>query len=98
VRLRVTGLPEASPDGFYAVQVGAFQNRGNAERLRETMARGHGNSLVQVYDSPRGRLYRVLVGRAGEPETAQALVETLRVEGFRGFVLRVDGGGAGNRL
>ena len=98
VRLHVTGLPEAPADGFYAVQVGAFQNRGNAERLRETMARGHGSSLVQVYDSPSGRLYRVLVGRSGEPGTAQALAETLRAEGFRGFVLRVDGGGDRNRL
>jgi peptidoglycan lytic transglycosylase len=98
VRLHITGVPEAPADGFYTVQVGAFQNRGNAERLRESMARDHGNSLVQVYDSPRGRLYRVLVGRAGEPGTAQALAETLRAEGFRGFVLRVDGGGEANRL
>jgi rare lipoprotein A len=98
VRLRVTAVPENPAAGFYTVQVGAFQNRANADRLKQAMARDHGHSLVQVHDSPRGRFYRVLVGRAGEPAAAQSLAETLRAKGFPGLVLRVDAAGGGNGL
>jgi rare lipoprotein A len=91
VRLRVVGLPEQEPPGgFFAVQIGSFRDRGNAQRLREAMARQHGAADIQRYDSPRGLFHRVVVGRAQDLPAAEDLLSRLRAQGHDGFVVRVD--------
>jgi rare lipoprotein A len=91
VRLRVVGLPDQqSQEGYYAVQIGSFRDRGNAERLRENMAREHGAARVEAYDSPKGRFHRVLVGRVEDVAGAERLRSKLEEQGYRGFVVRVD--------
>jgi rare lipoprotein A len=94
VRLRITALPDARTAGFYSVQVGSFQNRQNADRLRQAIAPEVGTSFLQTYDSPRGRFYRVLVGREPEMSGALALLESLRMRGLKGIVLRIDASSA----
>jgi cell division septation protein DedD len=98
VRLRVVGLPGAIPPGFFAVQVGSFRSRQNAERLRQSLARRHGAAFIQNYDSPRGLFYRVLAGHERELSGAEVLAEKLRAEGHPSFVVRVDENSAGNSL
>lgn len=98
VRLRVIGLPEQPAAGFFAVQVGAFRNSTNAERLRATLARDHGFASIQKYDGPRGLFYRVLVGRENDLPDAETLAQKLRKRDFTAFVVRVDENPDRNRL
>lgn len=90
VRLRIVGLPQTMPEGVFAVQVGSFRSRQNAERLKESLARKHGAAFIQKYDSPRGLFYRVLVGDERDLAGAETLAEKLRRERLSGFVVRVD--------
>ncbi len=88
VRLQVIAMPEV-PEGYYAVQVGAFRDRSNAERQREKLARRFGNArLVSRADTPE--LWRVVVGQEASSEQAAELAATLRTEFGPAFVVRVD--------
>jgi rare lipoprotein A len=92
VRIEVIRAPERVPPGIFGVQVGAFRDRVNAERLRAEMQSRYGSArLVQRADSPD--LWRVLVGSEATEEGANGLAERIRKE--RGeksaaFVVRVD--------
>ncbi len=98
VRLRVVSLPQTPAGGFFAVQVGSFRNRANAERLRERLEREHGAALIQKYDAPQGPFYRVLVGRESDMPGAESLAARLRHQDFTPFVVRVDEIPAGDGL
>jgi rare lipoprotein A len=77
--------------GEFTVQVGAFADRGNAERLRDRLLARYQPIFIQDYDSPTGHFYRVRVGRAPSPDAAQKLAAQLRsTDGFQTFVLRLD--------
>lgn len=79
VRLEVLALPSTGAPENYAVQVGAFQNRSNAERLRAGMAHTYGTaSLVERPGNPP--LWRVLVGRETSEAAADALARRIRSE------------------
>ncbi len=99
VRLEVLSGPDPSL-GFFGVQVGAFRDQANAERLRERLSAVYPPVIVQPYDSPDGLFYRVRVGRFSSEEAARQLGDTLRSrEGFTPFVVRVDdpANGGGNQ-
>lgn len=49
--------------GNFSVQVGAFQNKANAERLKNKLARIHGNAHITEYDRGDIFFYRVRVGK-----------------------------------
>jgi len=93
VRLEVLQSPLMPTPGFFAVQVGAFQNRANAERLRADMEARYGVARL-VLRSGDPQLWRVLVGRAATVEDAGALAGRIRAEqdGKLGqaFVIRED--------
>jgi len=90
VRLEVLGNVDVTA-GFFTIQVGAFRERANADRLRDRLSLSYSPIYIQQYDSPDGTFYRVRVGRvSGEPE-AQEFAEKLRnTEGFSSFVVRLD--------
>jgi rare lipoprotein A len=93
VRLEVLQEPVTSAPGYYVVQVGAFQNHDNAERLRVEMEARYGAArLVLRPGDPQ--LWRVLVGRAATVDDAGALAGRIRAEqdGKLGqaFVIRDD--------
>jgi rare lipoprotein A len=91
VRLTVVGLPEREPPGaFYAVQIGSFRDKSNADRLRDTLTRQYGAVTLRPYDSPQGLFHRVLVGRTPDLAAAEELRQKLRSQGHSGFVIRVD--------
>jgi rare lipoprotein A len=93
VRLEVLQSPPIAPPGYFAVQVGAFAVRSNAERLCTEMGARYGAArLVLRPGDPQ--VWRVLVGRAATVDDAGALVSRIRAEqdGRLGqaFVIRED--------
>jgi rare lipoprotein A len=76
--------------GFFTVQVGAFQLKENAERLRVQLSASYSPVTIQEYDSPTGIFYRVRVGRVPSQEAAHQLAEQLRNEQFLPMIVRLD--------
>jgi peptidoglycan lytic transglycosylase len=90
VRLEVLGNVDVSA-GFFTVQVGAFRERANAERLRERLSVSYSPIFIQQYDAGDSSFYRVRVGRISGEEAAQQYADQLRSkEGFTPFVVRLD--------
>ncbi len=67
--------------GDFTVQVGAFMEKANAERLVKNLARKYKNPHWVVFDSPRGRFYRVRVGKCDNLQKAEALRQDLESKG-----------------
>lgn len=91
-RVRIELLSGPNPlVGEFTVQVGAFTDRGNAERLRERLLTHYQPIFIQDYDAPAGHFYRVRVGRVATPDAAQQLAVRLKnSDGFQTFVMRLD--------
>lgn len=92
VRLEILSAPAPAGPARFAVQVGAFQSRNNAERLRREMQAKYGAAhLVERAGKPV--LWRVLVGAESTQDGAAALAQKIRSENgskVRGFVVRLD--------
>jgi rare lipoprotein A len=95
VRLEViSGAPDPT-GGYFTVQVGAFRERANAERLRERLNAAYSPIFIQPFDSPDGTLYRVRVGKiTGEDAARQYAARLHAKEDFTTFVVRLDEGAA----
>ncbi|MGO9230770.1 MAG: septal ring lytic transglycosylase RlpA family protein [Bryobacteraceae bacterium] len=91
VRLEVIRLPENPEPGVFAVQVGAFRVRDNAERLRGAMAARYGAARL-VLQPGNPDLWRVLVGAEATTDGAAALAGRIHAETGEnsGFVVRLD--------
>lgn len=90
VRIEVLGNVDVTA-GFFTVQVGAFKDRGNAERLRDRLTLSYTPIFIQQYDSAEGTFYRLRVGKVSGEEAAKELAEQLRSkEGFTTLVFRLD--------
>jgi rare lipoprotein A len=99
VRVEVLGSVDPT-SGFFTVQIGAFRERENAERLRDRLSVSYSPVFIQQYDSPDGVFYRVRVGRISGEDAAHQFGEQLRGrEGFTPLVTRLDEGvsAGGNR-
>jgi rare lipoprotein A len=92
VRIEVIRAPEGAPVQRYGVQVGAFRDKGNADRVREEMEREYGSArMVPRPGNPP--TWRVLVGDVGTEDEATALAGQIRqksVERNTCFVVRID--------
>jgi rare lipoprotein A len=90
--VRIELLSGPSPSiGDFTVQVGAFSDRSNADRLRERLLARYQPIFIQDFDAPTGHFYRVRVGRVPNPDAAQRLAAQLRdTDGFQTFVVRLD--------
>ncbi|MBV8729446.1 MAG: septal ring lytic transglycosylase RlpA family protein [Acidobacteriia bacterium] len=92
VRIEILSVPPAIEGVGFAVQVGAFRDRGNAERLRQEMETRYGSArLVPRAGSPE--LWRVLVGSEPSEGQANALAARIRkdsAERMPAFVVRLD--------
>jgi rare lipoprotein A len=90
VRLEVLGNVDVNA-GFFTVQVGAFRDRANADRLRDRLSASYSPIFIQQYDLPDGAFYRVRVGKISGEDAAQQYADQLRSkEGFTPFVVRLD--------
>ncbi len=76
----------AAPDGGYrfTVQVGAFGNEENAALLVDKMKKNGFDAFIEK--DPSRPLYRVLVGRFGDPKQASRQARLLREEGLKPVV------------
>lgn len=92
VRVEIIRAPEGEPRGVFAVQVGTFRDRANAERLRGRMESLYGSArLVQRAEKPG--LWFVLAGREISEDAARALASRIRqnsIEKNDCFVVRID--------
>jgi rare lipoprotein A len=91
VRVEILSMPETIRTAGWAVQVGAYREKVNAERARIRMAAKYGNAKLVFRDGEPG-LWRVLVGAERTEEKADALRVKIRQEsGERNaFVVRLD--------
>ena len=91
VRVEVIGVPKASGSDLFAVQVGAFRDRRNAERYLVLMQSRYGSARIVVREGDPP-LWRVLVGSEKTEESVRALAAHLRLESAEhtAFVARLD--------
>src|SRR5208282_539051 len=79
VYLEILGLGEGGAiTGIFAVQVGAFGDRSNAERLKERIESQFGPVIIQDFDRGDGLFYRVRVGHESTEDAALFLAQGLR--------------------
>ena len=64
--------------GIFAVQVGAFRDRSNAERLKERIESQFGPVIIQDFERGGGLFCRVRVGHESTEDAACALAKSLR--------------------
>ncbi len=77
--------------GFFTVQIGAFKDRDNAERLRERMNEQYQPATIQQVALDGGTFYRVRVGKISGEQAAQKFADELRAkEAFHTMVIRLD--------
>jgi rare lipoprotein A len=99
VRLEVIPPPENPPEnppanlpaaaGLYAVQIGAYLSRANAERMQKSLQRRY-ESCRLVRREGATVLWRVLIGQETTEAAAQELAGRLRLEFGEVFVVRLD--------
>ena len=89
VKVQVIRAPARPEPEIFGVQIGAFKEKSNAERIRKKMEKRYGTArVIQREGSPP--LYRVVVGKAGSPEDAEKLADRIRAEENSAFVVRLD--------
>jgi len=64
--------------GIFAVQVGAFRDQSNAERLKQRIESQFGPVIIQDFNRGDGLFYRVRVGRESTEDAARSLAQSLR--------------------
>ena len=88
VRLEIISIPPTRAADVFAVQVGAFAARPDAERLAKDMQSRYGASRLVFRDEDQ--TWRVLVGLEPTVESAEALSQKLPKDLEPAFVVRVD--------
>jgi rare lipoprotein A len=90
VRMDVIRMPENAPPALFAVQVGAFRVRANADRIRAEMALRYGSARrIERPEDPG--IWRVMVGSETSLEGAQALLGRISKETeTKAFVVRLN--------
>jgi len=96
VRIEVLGgqIVRVAATG-YAVQVGAFADRDNANRLKSQLARRYDGVYVTILDGRSATYYRVRVGRFPSREQAVQLAQSLTPLGLPAIIVddALDGPG-----
>lgn len=70
--------------GNFTIQVGAFSDRNNAERLKAKLDKTYQNAHIQPFDNGRGILYRVRVTKCSSLEQAVQNEKMLASAGYDG--------------
>jgi peptidoglycan lytic transglycosylase len=77
VRLEILNPTVLETPGIFAVQVGAFRERSNADRLRDRIAERFQPVIIQSFDRGDGLYHRVRVGQESSEEAARELARQL---------------------
>jgi rare lipoprotein A len=91
VRLEILGVGVSSEPAIFAVQVGAFRDPANADRLKAIIEGQLGPVSIQRYDRGDG-FYRVRVGSESTEDAARELAAKLRSANLAAetFIVRVN--------
>jgi len=76
------------PDSGWAVQLGSFGDRQNAERLATTVSQNGFTAYLMPLKQPDKTLYRVRVGPRDSREKASELADRLAKNGYKGQVVQ----------
>lgn len=77
--------------GQFTIQIGAFRDQANANRLRDQMAKGNRESRISLATNKNDGLFRVQVGTYQDLMMAKQEMERLKTTGFPdAFVLAVE--------
>jgi len=76
-------LPVDYYSGNFTIQVGAFMDRNNAERLKNKLDQKFQNAHITVYDTGREVFYRVRVGRCSTLQQVDEYESIMIREGFK---------------
>ena len=92
VPVRLELLSGSNPTaGYFTVEVGAFKDENNAERLQVKLSAAYSPVYIQQVTLADGTFYRVRVGRVSGEDSAQQLADELQAKkGFTPFVVRLD--------
>jgi len=88
VRLQVISTPPTRAADMFAVQVQAFEQRSDAEHLRDQMEKKYGTARIVFRTGDQ--TWRVLVGLESTIEAANALAQRLEKDGGPAFVVLLD--------
>lgn len=91
VELTILAAPANPIPAQFAVQVGAFRQRANADRMQQLMTTAYGSAKLVVRQGDPA-LWRVLAGAEPSPDAAEALARRIRQEQnvSAAFVVRID--------
>ena len=92
VRLEILGIGQSTEPAVFAVQVGAFRDPANADRLKALIEQSYGPVEIQTFDRGDGIFYRVRVGHESSEDGARTLAANLRSANLATvtFVVRVN--------
>jgi rare lipoprotein A len=92
VRLEILGLGFSSEPAVFAVQVGAFRDPANANRLKALIGESYGPVVIQTFDRGDGSFYRVRVGHESSEAGSRELAQKLRSANLatETFVVRMN--------
>jgi rare lipoprotein A len=77
-------IPGNYYQGNFTVQIGAFSELENAQRLKQELGRSYGKAYITICYNGKGTLYRVRVGRFSTLEQANKHEEYMIQNGFKG--------------
>jgi rare lipoprotein A len=91
VEITVIATPAVSAPALFAVQVGAFREKVNADRAEESMLAAYGAAKA-VRRGGNPPVWRILAGRETSEDAAEALAQRIRTEQHEpeAFVVRLD--------
>lgn len=84
-RVEVAALPPLKTAKGFALQVGSFSSRSNAESLAKTLSEQHEH--VRLVEE--NGLYKVRLGRYPTLEEAEKVKTTLSSQGYKAFTVRI---------
>jgi len=86
----VAGGNSLSIEGVFAIQVGAFEEKQNADRFQGQLEKKYANVHTVIWESNVKRLYRVRLGAFRTEAEARRYIEVLKKDDLPGYVVRED--------
>jgi|HubBroStandDraft_6_1064221.scaffolds.fasta_scaffold245632_2 rare lipoprotein A len=91
VELTIIAAAAEPGPALFAVQIGAFREKSNADRAEQNMIAAYGaaKAVLRAGDPP---MWRILAGRENSQDAAEALAQRIRAEQHepQAFVVRLD--------
>jgi rare lipoprotein A len=89
-RVKLEILNRVAVAQLFAIQIGAFKEKANAERLVNRLAAEWQAVQTHQVEDDRGLFYRVFVGRFPNYSQAMQALQKLRSQGNQGYIVRLD--------